>query len=164
MDWPTRLICALSMLPPENAASPPSRSMAMRRPSRMPDGRLIAIERDGGLAAFSGGNMLSAHINLVGQSIASAASSCNYLYVASAGALATFSISTLAPVATVQWYGGGRSSPAIGPGGHVYAVAMSTDHVTSIMYVFLPLTPPATSFAGTACDPSGSKLGASAAR
>lgn len=133
-------------------------------PTRMPDGRLIAIERDGGLAAFSGGNMLSAHINLVGQSIASAASSCNYLYVASAGALATFSISTLAPVATVQWYGGGRSSPAIGPVGHVYAVALSTDHVTSVMYVFPPLAPPATSFAGTACAPSGTKLGASTAK
>jgi hypothetical protein len=134
-------------------------------PTRMPDGRLIAIEFGGGLAAFSGGNVLSAHINLIGQSIASAASSCNYLYVASAGALTTFSISsTLAPVATVQWYGGGRSSPAIGPGGHVYAVAMSTDHVTSIMYVFPPLAPPATTFAGTACAPSGSQLGASATK
>lgn len=123
-------------------------------PTRLPDGRLIAIELGGGLAAFSGGNVLSAHINLFGQSIASAAASCNYLYVASAGAFTTFDVSTLTAVATVQWYGGGRSSPAIGPGGHVYAVAMNTDHATSIMYVFPPLAPPATSFTGTACAPS----------
>ena len=118
-------------------------------PTRLADGRLIAIERPGGLMEFHG-NTLAAQIELAGESIASAAASCNYVYVASAGAFTTFNAKTLAQVATVPWFGGGRSSPAIGPSGHVYAVASNT------MFVFPPPPRPALSFVGTTCDTSTS--------
>lgn len=85
-------------------------------PTRLADGRLVVIERFGGhISVFSGGNGTTTQIRLhpfTGSSIASAAASCNYLYVASAGEFTTFDAKNLAQVATVPWYGGGRSSPA----------------------------------------------------
>jgi hypothetical protein len=119
-------------------------------PTRLADGRLVAIERFGRMTAFFvGGNTMSAPISLVGQSIASAAASCNYLYVASVGAFTTFDANTLASVATVPWPRGGRSSPAIGPFGHVYAVAATT------MFVFPPA--PSNILGGTTCDAGGGR-------
>jgi len=84
---------------------------------------------------------------LMGDSMASAAASCTYFYVASAGALATFDIRTLKQVASVPWNGGGRSSPAIGPGGHVYAVA------TNAMFIFPPGGQGVTLGEGEPCTP-----------
>lgn len=121
-------------------------------PTRLPNGRLIAVERKGGLAAFSGGNLLSNHVDLVGESIAAAASSCNLVYVATAGALTTLNISTLQPVSTLKWHGGGRSSPVISSTGYVYAAAATGGDATNFMFVFPPLSPPATSFHGTPCE------------
>jgi hypothetical protein len=104
------------------------------------------------LAAFSGGNVLSNHVDLVGESIAAAASSCNLVYVATAGALTTLNIETLQPVSTLKWHGGGRSSPVISSTGYVYAAAATGGDATNFMFVFLPLNPPATSFHGTPCE------------
>jgi hypothetical protein len=116
-------------------------------PTRLADGRLVVIEHKGRLSVrgLLGNQSQSNNNHLAGESIASAAASCTYFYAASAGALATFDISTLQQVASVPWYGGGLSSPAIGPLGHVYAVATNT------MFVFPP--GPNDTKGGTACSP-----------
>jgi hypothetical protein len=124
-------------------------------PTRLADGRLVVIERTGipgtqrkgrvSVLALLGNQSQSTEIRLDGESVASAAASCTYFYVASAGAFTTFDVRTLKPVAAVPWFGGGRSPPAIGPGGHVYAVA------SNAMFVFPPGQ--AVTFVGTACAP-----------
>jgi hypothetical protein len=76
--------------------------------------------------------MIARTIDLPGESVAPASASSNYLYVSSAGAFTTFDVHTLAQVGSFRWYGGGRSSAAIGPFGHVYAVA------GTVMYVWPP--------------------------
>ena len=67
-------------------------------PTRLPDGRLIAVEELGGVAEFSVAHVLGNHVDLPGESIVAAASSCNLVYVATAGALTTLDIVTLQPV------------------------------------------------------------------
>lgn len=99
--------------------------------TRLPDYRFVAIERSGRLQLF-GNNMTTRTIDLPGESVAPASASSNYLYVSSAGAFTTFDVHTLAQVGSFRWYGGGRSSAAIGPFGHVYAVA------GTVMYVWPP--------------------------
>jgi hypothetical protein len=90
--------------------------------TRLPDGRLVAIERSG-LLRLVDNNTITATLILRGESVAPASASSNYLYVSSAGALTTFDVHSLATVASFGWSGGGRSSAAIGPSGQVYAVA-----------------------------------------
>ncbi len=119
-------------------------------PTRLADGRLVAVDRSPrghvsrmSVLALQGNQSTSTENHLDGESIASAAASCTYFYVASAGAFTTFDLRTLRPVASVPWFGGGRSSPAIGPDGHVYAVAADS------MFVFPPGN--AVTAIGTAC-------------
>ncbi|MDH6146410.1 hypothetical protein OKW46_000332 [Paraburkholderia sp. WSM4179] len=133
-------------------------------PTRLPDGRLVAVEYKGGLAGFSNANALNSHLGLPGQSIVPAAASCNLVYVATAGALTTLNIATLQPVATLKWHGGGRSAPVISSSGYVYATAATSSDSTNFMFVFPPLSPPATSFHGTACDTNKTTSGGLSAR
>lgn len=128
-------------------------------PTRLPDGRLIAVEEFGTIAEFSVAHALQNHVNLPGRSIVAAAASCNFVYVATVGALTTLDIATLQPVATLKWHGGGRSAPVIGSRGYVYVVAATSSDDTNFMFVFPPLDPPATSFHGTACETSTTTLG-----
>jgi hypothetical protein len=122
-------------------------------PTRLANGSIVVVERSatgeaGGrmsVLALQGNQSQSIENRLGSESIASAAASCTYFYVATAGAFITFDQRTLRPVASVPWSGGGRSSPAIGPGGHVYAVAGGT------MFVFPPSQ--AVTTVGTACAP-----------
>jgi hypothetical protein len=133
-------------------------------PTRLPDGRLIAVEHNGALAGFSLANALSIHTDLPGASIAAAAASCNLVYVATAGALTTLDITTLQPVSTLKWHGGGRSSPVISSAGYVYVAAATSSDATNFMFVFPPLNPQATSFHGTACDTHTTTSGGLATR
>jgi hypothetical protein len=121
-------------------------------PSQLADGRLVVVGRYDRYLTLSGrasvlarlGNQAqSVGIHFDGESVAPAAASCSYFYIASTGAFTTFDLRTLRAVAAVPWYGGGRSPPAIGPGGHVYAVA------SSAMFVFPPAR--AVTNVGTAC-------------
>ena len=97
------------------------------------------------------GNLSITSDNLDGESVAPAAASCTYFYVASAGAFATYDVRTLRVVATMPWFGGGRSPPAIGPAGHVYAVA------SNAMFIFPPGR--AVTGVGTACAADGNATG-----
>lgn len=70
------------------------------------------------------------------ESIASAAASRTHVFVSTAGAFLTYDANSMAEVARLSWVGGGLSPPAIGPRGHVYAIA------SNILFVFPP--PPLT--------------------
>jgi hypothetical protein len=93
-------------------------------PTRMAGGRLVTIERSGNMSVINGTAVVMQQ-PLNGQSIASAAASCNHLFVASTNELVTFDTRNMMPVARVAWSGGGRHSPIIGPRGQVYALTES---------------------------------------
>ena len=71
-------------------------------------------------------------------------SSCNLVYVATTGALTTLDIVTLQPVSTLNWHGGGRSSPVISSRGYVYVAAAtgSDGQRRDKLHVRLPATQP----------------------
>jgi hypothetical protein len=71
-------------------------------------------------------------IALAGNSAASVAASLNYFYVSSVDAFTTFSIVGQQQAARFDWVGGGLHPPAIGPKGHVYAIA------SNILFIFPP--------------------------
>jgi hypothetical protein len=54
------------------------------------------------------------------------------VFVSTYDAFLTYDVNTLAELARISWVGGGSSSPAIGPKGHVYALAHD------ILFVFPP--------------------------
>lgn len=86
------------------------------------------------------------------------------MYVATTGALTTLDIVTLQPVSTLNWHGGGRSSPVISSRGYVYVAAATGSDETNFMFVFPPLNPAATSFHGTACEATTTTFSGSATR
>ena len=71
-------------------------------------------------------------IPIAGNSAASVAASLNYFYVSSVDAFTTFNIFNQQQVARFDWVGGGQHPPAIGPKGHVYAMA------SNILFIFPP--------------------------
>jgi hypothetical protein len=111
-------------------------------PTRMADGRLVVISREGRISVISGGD-ITWQSQLVGQSIASAAASCTHLFVSSTDEFVTFDAKTMLPAAKLAWIGGGLSSPVIGSGGYVYAIASDN------LFVFAP---PLYGRGITACD------------
>jgi len=129
----------------------PLASWVVSPPTRLADGRIAAIEFEGQMTVFRGG-VVDRSFSLLGQSIASAAASCTHVFVASVGAFTTYDANTLAQVAQVPWSGGGRSSPVIGPAGHVYGVAHAADHTDSLSVWLPPQRTTAIGRVGTACD------------
>ena len=111
-------------------------------PTRLADGRLVVISREGRMSVLSGGDII-AQSQLAGPSIASAAASCTHLFVSTSDEFVTFDVKTLLPVARILWVGGGLSAPVIGSGGYVYAIASDS------LFVFAP---PLYSRGITACD------------
>lgn len=90
-------------------------------PTRMADGRLAVIGRNGQVSIVSNHSEVL-WLPLNGPSIASAAASCTHLFVSSTNELVTFDAKSMTPIARVPWTDGGRSAPIIGPQGHVYAM------------------------------------------
>ena len=95
-------------------------------PTRLSNGGLVIVNREGWMTAT--GNGVHRH-TLSGESIASAAASCNHIFAASTYEFATFDAKTLGKVTSMPWTGGGLHSPVIGPSGHVYAIAANTLYV-----------------------------------
>lgn len=100
------------------------------------------ISREGRISALSGGD-ITWQSQLVGKTIASAAASCTYFFVSTSDEFVTFDAKTMLPAAKLAWIGGGLSSPVIGSGGYVYAIASNS------LFVFAP---PPYSRGITACD------------
>ena len=67
-----------------------------------------------------------------GGSVVSAAASRTHLFVSTQDAFLTYHPVTMAELARIDWVGGGVNQPAIGPQGHVYAMA------SNILFVFPP--------------------------
>ena len=100
-------------------------------PTRLADGGLVVVSREGIMTVIRG-YLYPDQFQLNGESVASAAASCNHVFVASTNELATYDARTMAWVASMPWVNGGFSAPVIGPTGHVYAIALNT------LYVFAP--------------------------
>jgi hypothetical protein len=106
-------------------------------PTRLSDGRIVLVGTKG-KATVVQGNKVVGTTSSPGRSMASAAASRNHFFVSSEDAFVTFDAATLKEVSRVDWVGGGLHPPAIGPKGHVYAIA------SNILFVFPPSKKPFT--------------------
>lgn len=97
-------------------------------PTRLADGRVVLLSRYGKLTVLQD-NKVAMSGELIGQSLVSPAASQTHVFVSMSGALLTLDAGTLTEVSRVNWSGGGESQPAIGPQGHVYAIASNILHV-----------------------------------
>jgi hypothetical protein len=103
-------------------------------PTRMADSRVAVVEGSGKVVILKDGKPFSG-MNGAGRSIASAAASQTHLFVSGEDGFVTYDANSLAEVARFDWVGGGLNPPAIGPKGHVYAIA------SNILFVFPPPKP-----------------------
>jgi hypothetical protein len=98
------------------------------------DGHILTLARSGVTATQTYPRMeiaLLAPMDLSGR-LAPAAASRNHVFVSTESAFLTLDASSLQVVARFPWQDGGRSSPAIGADGRVYAIAGDT------LFVFPP--------------------------
>ena len=103
-------------------------------PTRLADGRIVLVGTRGQVTVIDGNKVVGTKSS-PGRSMASAAASRTHFFVSSEDAFTTFDAKTLAEVSRVDWVGGGLHPPAIGPKGHVYAIA------SNILFVFPPKFP-----------------------
>jgi hypothetical protein len=100
-------------------------------PTRLADGRTVLIGAGGQMIVLNG-MAVDKKIALHSASFASASASRTHLFVSTEDAIQTFDPASMKELSRMLWSEGGRSQPAIGPTGYVYAVAGST------LYVFPP--------------------------
>jgi hypothetical protein len=100
-------------------------------PTRMADGRVALVDRLGNVVILKDGRMFNGMTG-AGISVASAAASRTHIFVSGYDGFVTYDTNSLAEVARIDWVGGGLNPPAIGPQGHVYAIA------SDILFVFPP--------------------------
>lgn len=100
-------------------------------PTLTADGRIVTVDRAGGVTvvATTPARAVVNRLRLEAQSIAPAAASCTHVFVSTASAMVTLDAKAASRVVQFDWRGGGRSSPAIGPNGAVYALAGDALHV-----------------------------------
>jgi hypothetical protein len=103
-------------------------------PTRTVDRLVVVVQRDLALAVLREGKLVSS-VGLPGQSVASAAASRTHVFVSTVNAFVTFDAAAQVALATFHWVGGGLWPPAIGPQGHVYAMA------SNVLFVFPPPPP-----------------------
>lgn len=97
-------------------------SLTLAPLTRSADGKLVSVTRFQGLELFRHPNRVLT-VPLSRHSIAPAAASRRHVFVSTATGLHSFDATTMAEVGRLDWVGGGRSPPAIGPDGRVYALA-----------------------------------------
>lgn len=100
-------------------------------PTRLGDGRVVLVTIHGGVIVLQGTQVV-ARLFAGGSSSTSAAASNNHVFVSTENTFMTYQASSLAEVSRVDWVGGGLNPPAIGPKGHVYAIA------SNILFIFPP--------------------------
>jgi hypothetical protein len=101
-------------------------------PTRLADGRVVLVSTRGQITVLKSNNKVAATLSAPGRSMASAAASRNHFFVSSENGFVTFDAASVKEVSRVDWVGGGLNPPAIGPKGHVYAIA------SNILFVFPP--------------------------
>jgi hypothetical protein len=104
-------------------------------PTLLPNGTIIAIYKNQ-MNFVKDFQLVKRAASLPGNSFTSAAASRTHFYVASADAFGSYDVNTLLRVGKFDWVGGGLNPPAIGPKGHVYAIA------SNILFIFPPPKPP----------------------
>lgn len=132
-------------------------------PTALGNSRFALVRRYGGVTVLRGASE-EITVALPGESIASAAASRNHVFVSTASALHTFDKATMQEVAKFNWQRGGASPVAIGPQGHVYAIADDRLHVfppaLQVTGTPAPMPPPAPSTTQSPrYDPPKSKNG-----
>ena len=100
-------------------------------PTRLPNGSVVVVGTRGQIAILRGAQVVS-QFQAPGGSIVSAAASQTHFFISTQNAFLTYDPSTMAELARIDWVGGGVNQPAIGPQGHVYAMA------SNILFVFPP--------------------------
>jgi hypothetical protein len=100
-------------------------------PTRLADGRVLLLDSYGTLAVLQD-NVVATQLGLAGRSIVSPVASQTHVFVSMPDGFFTLDANSLTQVSQVNWGNGGQSQPAIGPKGHVYAIASNT------LYVFPP--------------------------
>jgi hypothetical protein len=103
-------------------------------PTVAADGRVVAVNSEGEVIGLRDGGVTS-RISLSGRTIARAAASSTHVFVATTDGLNTLDAQGAANLFTFPWAGGGIWAPAVGPHGHVYAMA------EDVLYVFPPPDP-----------------------
>jgi hypothetical protein len=116
-------------------------------PTQLADGRIAIVGNDLRMTVLSSAYRIERTVALPGQSIVSAAASRTHLFVSTAGSFLTYDLNTWDKKAEISWVGGGIFTPAVGPFGHVYAMA------SNVLFVFPP--PVATAVGPKAADPGG---------
>jgi hypothetical protein len=118
--------------PNANKIAPVALAKATKNaPTRMADGRVAVVDEAGHVIILKDGKSVT-ELEGAGPSIASAAASLSHLFVSGEAGFVTYDAHSLNEVARFDWVGGGRHPPAIGPKGHVYAIA------SNILFVFPP--------------------------
>jgi hypothetical protein len=97
--------------------------------TRMANGRLAIVGPDRALYVLRGKTQ-DRTVALPGESMVPAAASISHLFVSTAGSFVTYQSRTMEKLAEISWVGGGTFRPAIGPQGHVYAMA------SNVLFVF----------------------------
>ncbi|MGH9627522.1 MAG: hypothetical protein ACRD7E_04055, partial [Bryobacteraceae bacterium] len=116
--------------------------MLTATPTRLHDGRLVVLSRDGRMTAVGAPTVRQSP---GGETVAAAAASCTHVFVSTTEGFFTFKAGTMGQVARANVPGGGLSAPVIGPTGNVYVVGQGT------LYTF-PGPPRGDVVVRTACD------------
>lgn len=98
------------------------------------DGQTVIVNDDAEVITLRGPTVTS-RMKLPGHTIARAAASRTHVFIATTDGLHTLDAKAAARQVTFPWAGGGIWSPAVGPGGHVYAMA------DNVLFVFPPPDP-----------------------
>lgn len=97
-------------------------------PTRLADGRVLLVSYiPGDLVVLSDGQVSR---RAGPRAFAAAAASATHVFISTWDAFITLDSGTLNEVARIPWFGGGEQPPAIGPQGHVYALA------SNVLFVF----------------------------
>jgi outer membrane protein assembly factor BamB len=117
---------------PSAVARPPIQGLSeiYATPAVAADGRLLLVRLGGEVVALGNDNAVLSRLQLSGVTIARPAASKTHVFVATTDGLYTLDKSGGALEKHFPWVQGGIWSPAIGPRGHVYAIA------ANILFVF----------------------------
>jgi len=99
-------------------------------PSLAADGRLLLVSKSGSVIGLDAGGTVRSRLELSYGSIARAAASANNVFVSTTQGLYTLDATGSTVEFHFPWVNGGIWSPAIGPRGHVYAMA------ANVLFVF----------------------------
>ncbi len=118
-------------------------------PTLLPNGAVVVVGTRGQITVLRQAEVVK-QFKAPSGSIVSAAASRTHVFISTQDTFLTYNPNTMAELARIDWVGGGVNQPAIGPQGHVYAMA------SNILFVFPP--PKQTTVGGTIAQPLGQQV------